>query len=302
MPKVSLLVPCFNAASFLPRFSLALSAMTVRFDEVIAYDDGSTDDTVAMLRSLGWRVVVGGGNRGVSHARNALVRAASCEWIHFHDADDIILPRYLERLGPLADGECDIVSCDADWIREEDGSLEIAWRYDVEGLASDPVSALLQVPMGCNSSLVRKLAWERVGGCDENLRIWEDADVHIRMALAGARMRHIPEVHTQSLRRGGSLSTNLSENARCRLRCLGSYAEWPVRSRYEVILREECERSARALLNLGDTVSAKAALDLCRRLGGKPPTTGGNLPFRFLRLVLPELVFMRIQERRRRRT
>jgi len=301
MAKFSLLIPCHNAAPYLDRFSRALSEMTIGFDEVIAYDDGSSDDTVAAIRRLGWRVLEGGCNRGVSHARNELVKAASHEWFHFHDADDVILPRFLEVMAPWVNEEFDIVSCDADWIREEDGSLEIAWRYDAQSLATDPVRALLRLPMGCNSTLVRKSVWNAAGGCDTGLRIWEDADIHIRMARCGARMKHIPEVHTLSMRRGGSLSTNMLENARCRLYCLTHYSAWDNAASLAVPLQDECEKSARTLLTLGDDASARRALDLCRSLGGNPPTTGHKGAYRLLRWLLPELTFMRLQERRRSR-
>ncbi len=297
-PAATLLIPCFNAARFLPRLLDGVRAMTTPFAAVLAYDDGSTDDTVAVARSLEIEIITPNRNRGVSVARNRLAAAAKTEWIHFHDADDRIAPDFLERLGPLADADADVVSCDADWIGEHDGALQVAWRYDGEALARDPAAHLLVRPMGLNNTLLRRAAWEQSGGCDERLAMWEDADVHFRLALAGARWRHLSAVLTWSLRNPASFSHDHRKSSRCRLAALGGYAAMDEARRLLPLVAYQAEELAAAALGAGDRAVARECVSLCHRLGFPVPSSR-NPVFRAARRLLPSLFLLRLQRRLR---
>lgn len=299
-PAVTLLVPCFNAARFLPRLHAAVAALTVPFARVLCYDDGSTDDTVSVALTLGLEILTGNPNRGVAHARNQLVAAARTEWIHFHDADDLIAPTYLERLAPACDDRHDVVSCDADWIGETRCELIIAWRYDPAALADAPFHHLLAHAMGLNSSIIRRAAWDRIGGCDETLTMWEDADVHIRLAHDGARFHHEPEVLTWSLRRSESFSHDYLKSWRCRLTALERYAALPSDPSSTALLAVEAEKTATELFGLNDVSASRRALALCVRLGGDPPTTTYPV-IRLLKLFLPAYLLFSWQCLRRQR-
>lgn len=297
--RVTLLIPCRNAARFLPRLAVSLRAMTVPFDSVLAYDDGSTDDTVAVARSLGIDIITPNPNRGVAFARNRLAEAASTEWIHFHDADDLIDASFLEKLSPLASDEVDVVSCDADWITEEDRTLLIAWRYDANALLADPALHLLVHPLGLNNSIIRRSAWRNVGGCDESLRMWEDADVHLRLAVNGARWRHLPEVLTWSLRDESSFSHDYRANWNWRLSALENYAT-TLPSRLTPALASQAEIAARNLLRYADAPAASRALALNHRLGGDAPRSAHPV-FLIAKRIFPPLLMLRIQEKLRSR-
>lgn len=97
---VSCLIPVYNAAKFLPSLLEGIKNQTIPFSEVICYDDGSTDDSAQIAEAWGARVIRGQENRGISHARNQLLEAAQGDYIHFHDADDLIDTRFLELLTP----------------------------------------------------------------------------------------------------------------------------------------------------------------------------------------------------------
>lgn len=296
-PDVTLLIPCYNAARFLPRLMDRVRAMTIPFAATLAYDDGSTDDTVAVARSLGLDIITPNANRGVAFARNRLAATATTEWIHFHDADDLIDASFLEKLSPLASDESDAVSCDADWIGEKDGALHVSWRYAPAALAADPAAHLLARPLGLNNSLIRRSAWNNIGGCDESLKMWEDADVHLRLALAGARWRHLPEVLTWSLRHESSFSHDYRANWNWRLSALQNYADtFP--ARLHPLVAAEAEITARNLLKHGDGSGADQALALNRRLGGDAPGSTNPL-FIFAKRFLPPRILLRLQERLR---
>lgn len=297
-PAITLLVPCYNAAQFLPRLHEAVRALTVPFARVLCYDDGSIDETVAVARSLGLEILTGHPNRGVAHARNQLALAASTEWIHFHDADDLIDPAYVAQLSPWCDVRHDVVSCDADWIDETSRALVIAWRYDPAELARAPYPHLLTHAMGLNSSIIRRSSWALIGGCDERLKMWEDADVHIRLARSGARFHHVPEVLTWSLRRGESFSHDYRKSWNYRLAALEFYAADSSGASVAPLLAAQAEQAAAHLLNLGDEIAARRSLALCVRLGGDPPTTRNPL-LRALKPFGPTYPLFRWQCRRR---
>lgn len=299
--EVTLLVPCHNAAGFLPRFRECVDRSDPAFHRILCYDDGSTDGTAVIARKLGFEVSEGTVNRGVAFARNQLAALANSEWIHFHDADDLISPDYLSRTSPLLQDGVDVVSCDADWISEGDRDLIMAWRYDPRALHDTPVPYLLHTPMGLNNTIIRRSAWMRIGGCDERLRMWEDADVHFRLARAGFRFRHVPEVLTWSLRRPSSFSHDYRASWRSRLLSLEGYAEQDAVGLDKDDLAKAAENAALSLAHLKDKEAACRAIALARRLGRSPPSSS-QLGVRLLKRILPAYTLMQWQARRRNRT
>lgn len=297
---ITLLIPCYNAAKYLARLMESVAAMSQPFSAILCYDDGSADDTVAVARRLGLEIITGNPNSGVAHARNQLASAASTEWIHFHDADDWIAPTFVERLSPWCDSRHDVVSCDADWVSEGDGEVLIKWRYDPAALSDSPHRHLLSRPLGLNSSVICRGAWHEVGGCDESLAMWEDADVHIRLARNGARFHHVPEVLTRSLRRADSFSHDYRKSWNCRLQALHNYATHPAAENVRETLASEAELAASQLAALNDRDGASRAVALCRRFGGNPPTSR-NPVMRILKPFLPAEVLLRWQVRHRNR-
>ncbi len=92
---IDVIVPAYNAANFLPDSLGSVGAQTCAVNEVIVVDDGSTDDTAVVARSLGARVV-SQRNCGVAVARNAGIRASRAPFIALLDADDRWHPDFLE--------------------------------------------------------------------------------------------------------------------------------------------------------------------------------------------------------------
>lgn len=298
--SITLLVPCYNAGPFIPRFIASVQESSEPFSRVLFYDDGSIDDTVTIARSLGLEIITGQPNRGVAHARNQLAAAAETEWIHFQDVDDPIQPDFLKHLTPFCNSSHDIVSCDADWVMDDEPhSLLIAWRYDAANLAREPYPVLLQSAQSLNNTIIRRQTWIQVGGCDESLAIWEDADVHIRMARAGARWHHVPQVLSRALRRKESFSHDYVRGWRCRLAALEKYSADATAGRVVEVLVAESERAAAELAALDASDDARRAVALCRRLGGRPPSSSNPL-VRLLKPFVPAVTLLRWQQNRRR--
>lgn len=298
-PGVTLLVPCFNAARFLPQLQLNLADVKPGFAQIIFYDDGSVDETAKLLAKWpGATLLRGETNRGVAHARNRLAEAARTEWIHFHDADDLIAPSFLAELQADCTTSFDVVSCDADWLDAADRKLLLTWRYDRKELERNPAPYLLGHPMSLNNTLIRRSLWTKIGGCDESLKMWEDADVHYRLAVAGSRWRHHPKVLTQALRREESFSHDYRQSWQHRLAALKRYAETEGGRRWPLAIGVESEKAARALLDLGAFAAARDAVKLCQKLGHAVPQSR-HFAMKCLRAILPAWWLLRLQTRLR---
>ncbi|HWX96776.1 MAG TPA: glycosyltransferase [Solirubrobacteraceae bacterium] len=96
---VSVVIPTKDRARLLEQTLRSVGEQTLSPSEVIVADDGSTDDTEAVVRAAGARHIRNtGSDWGPSAARNAGLSAASFDTVSFIDSDDLLHPRALERL------------------------------------------------------------------------------------------------------------------------------------------------------------------------------------------------------------
>jgi glycosyltransferase involved in cell wall biosynthesis len=111
-PTVSVVIPCYNAATFLPATLTSVLGQTHPPIEVLVIDDGSTDDSVSVAEAYGAPVsVLLQQNRGQSAARNLGMDRARGEWIAFIDADDEWVPARLARaLAAAEPDDCAVVN------------------------------------------------------------------------------------------------------------------------------------------------------------------------------------------------
>ena len=296
--EAALLVPAFNAAAYLPRLAAAARASERPFSEWICYDDGSTDTTTATARSLGFRILTGAGNRGPSHARNRLTEAASADWLHFHDADDLFASTYLAEALAEAGPHCDVVICNSSWELETTRERILHWTYEQEPCDADPLGYVLTHPVGVISALIRRSLFRDIGGFDETKTCWEDADLFVRLAEHGARFKIIPKTLVTSLRHDRGISRDQLHCDHCRLEFLRGYARrHPTRLR--PLHAAEAEKLIKKFLEHRDPQAADDALAFCRAVGGNPPTTTHPV-LQALKRVVPALWLIRLQDLRRK--
>lgn len=194
--KVSVIIPTYNRAGTIVRTVESVLAQTVPPSEVIVVDDGSTDDTAATLdRFLGRIRILRQANQGASAARNTGIRAAEGDLIAFLDSDDAWLPTKNERQLDLfrrhADQGITCCVCNAR-MEYQDGtvrhSFAVAGLHPMtdSGLWCNPAAVLVSRFLLFNQvAVVRRDALERAGLFDESLRIMEDYDLQLRLALTG---------------------------------------------------------------------------------------------------------------------
>lgn len=214
MPKVSVIIPSYNCARFVASAVESALAQTFRDFEVIVVNDGSTDETEAVLSPFQGRIVyIHQENCGLPGARNRGIAAARGELIALLDADDRWLPDKLEaQVGAFAPADVGLVYSDIRVDFDEGGVKEPSYLAALpadrrEGLLLDVV---LRSPCFiCPSTAVlRRSMLERVGGFDAAMRYFEDADLWLRLGRH-CRAVLVPRVLAVKLQRVGNMSRNV---------------------------------------------------------------------------------------------
>ena len=208
-PRVSVVMPAYNAGRYLAEAIESVLAQTGEPYELIVVDDGSTDDTAAVLAGYGERIRrARQEHEGVSVARNRGVEMARGELVAFLDADDrFVLPTKLAEQAARfeADPGLDIVH--SGWrMIEADGTpgpVREPWRW---APALDLRAWLLHHPVLPSAMMVRRATLERAGGFDPTLSVLEDVDLMLRLALAGAKAAWLEKVTVEYRRHGGGAS------------------------------------------------------------------------------------------------
>lgn len=123
-PKISVIIPVYNAISFIDRTIRSVRKQTFNQLEIILIDDGSNDGThekCEYYESIDHRIkVIHQENKGVAEARNIGLANASCEYIGFIDNDDWIHPKYFEILyNYLSNSNHKIAMCHFNIINNE---------------------------------------------------------------------------------------------------------------------------------------------------------------------------------------
>lgn len=190
-PRISVLMPCFNHGAFVVEAIQSVLDQTVSDTEILVVDDGSTDPaTVEVLRRLNTARtrVLRTENRGLPAARNHAAQHARGAFFCALDADDRLAATWFERALDVLERQPDVAFV-SHWL-ETFG--DEAWTWTP---ASCELPALLARNTVNGAALVRRPAFEAVGGYDESMRDGcEDWDFWLRLVENGFHGAIIPEV------------------------------------------------------------------------------------------------------------
>lgn len=182
-PRVSVVIPTFNHGRYVGEAVRSALDQSYQDLEVIVIDDGSTDDTREVIRGFGGRVrYFHQENRGLAAARNRGIEESRGSFVAFLDADDLWLPRKLERQLEVFD-QHPSASLVYAGIFEVDGEgrvlTEVRPRH--RGMAL-PQLLLDNVVIGSGTTaVVPRECLREVGGFDERLPVCEDWDLWLRI-------------------------------------------------------------------------------------------------------------------------
>ena len=202
--SVSVVIPAYNAALWLPDALQSVLRQTYTDWEAIVVNDGSTDGTAAVVKSYSEqdgriRLLTQAANRGPATARNLGLLDARGEYIAFLDADDIWMPTKLEKQLFLLQAQPDCDACYTQFELVNDGCQPIQnWQGLSRTFWHNPVDALAlargnYVAGSASAVLMRRAMIETVGFFNETMRGSEDFNYWYRMALC-ARFCLVPEV------------------------------------------------------------------------------------------------------------
>ena len=209
MPKVSVLIPAYNAMAYLPETLDNVLKQTFKDFEVLIINDGSSDNIVEWASTItDPRVkLISQANQGVSIARNTAVMNARGEYVAFVDADDLWKPTKLEQQIHCLDDNPEVALVHT-WmllIDEEGKSTGRVMKSTLEGDALQKI--IERNSIACSSVMIRRSCFENVGIFDCNLKSIEDWDMWIRIALHYP-LALIKEPLTYHRKLGNSLSKN----------------------------------------------------------------------------------------------
>ena len=278
LPTHSLLVPCYNAHAYIDDFLSAVGKLHKAFDQVLFYDDASTDDTYQILKGKGCTVIKGDINSGPGYARNRLAHKATGQYLHFHDIDDGLNPDYLVKTAGIAEtGQFDVVLCNVNWYDAKTKALALSWVYSNTGINQNAVTYAISHPIGGINGLYRKSKFMQTGGFNTDIRIWEDADLHVKLAAQKARFYIIEEVLSYSFRYPTSASTDQSLSWLTRLSLLQNYFEIFADEAIRMETGKQAQVAAGNLIIYRQFAAAKKAFQLSELCKVKVPYNNSKI-------------------------
>ena len=189
--KLALCIPAYNAEKFLPTLLSSAKKQLIPFDEILVYNDCSTDSTSAVAREFGATVIEGVTNMGCSFAKNQLASATACDWIHFHDADDDMSEHFTSFAHEWMDksNTPDVVLFDYEYRDFLTKELLGIRKFNNTELQDDPIRYTIKEQINPFCGLYRRTSFLNAGGYDIDPRVLynEDVALHCRLAINGLR-------------------------------------------------------------------------------------------------------------------
>ena len=221
MTGISIIIPNYNRAELIGFTLQNMLHQTVLPDEIIVIDDGSTDNSVEIIKSFGNRVkLLKQKNQGPGAARNLGLSVAKGEFIQFMDSDDLMSLNKLElQLGALKTSGADFAYCS--WVRTLIQDQQLSLQSPIlQGKALPDSKSMLEWQLGSwsiifQNCLFRRKALDNAGRYLTDMRVAEDGEYLVRILYSGAQ----PVFTNQCLvfyRTGGNdqISASASSNQR----------------------------------------------------------------------------------------
>jgi cellulose synthase/poly-beta-1,6-N-acetylglucosamine synthase-like glycosyltransferase len=202
-PKVSVLMPCYNAGETLPEALESLACQTLADFEIVVVDDGSEDGTPEILRSWAARDprlrVIGTPHRGIVAALQTGLDECRAPLVARMDADDRSLPGRLEQQLAFMDSHpmvaaagCLVRAIPPNQVRQG-FAIYLEWQNALVSDEDIRREIFVESPFAHPSVVFRRQAVEQAGGYQDHG--WpEDYDLWLRLYLTGERFGKVPEV------------------------------------------------------------------------------------------------------------
>jgi len=192
-PKISVITPCFNHGKYIMEMIASVLNQTFQDFEIVIVNDGSTDDTAAVLQSIDHPKIriINTWNNGPAKARNIAIENACAPIIMNLDSDDKISPCLLGKAFEAFSSNPDagIVYSDAENFGAQTGKFEIS-TFSMENMLFD--NRII------SQAFFKKADWLIVGGYSDKLIYGaEDWDFWLSILELERQVVHIPEMLVQ---------------------------------------------------------------------------------------------------------
>lgn len=228
---VSVIIPCYNAERWIAEAIDSCLNQTCPSVEIIVIDDGSTDNSLEIIKSYSNKIIwETGENRGGNHARNRGFALSKGKYIQFLDADDYILSEKIARQAKfLENSGVDVVY--GDWRHRQHLPSGETFLEDIKisGVQEDILASLLAdwwISPAC--LLFSREIVKNSGGWDESLEVGQDRDFFLSVVMSGANVGYQPGCYSVYRRYGKNTVSSSS---------LTKYLQ----SHYKIVQRAEQE-------------------------------------------------------------
>lgn len=269
--NIAILIPCYNSANYLEELFEGIKAQTVPFTEVICYDDCSKDNTIEVAKRLGATVIEGKENRGPAFGRNQMIAACTTDYIHFHDSDDLIDPRFVEEMQKYIEDEnvqllCNTYVFDRETRKVNQGNI----TYDRLKNWPDQLDFFLNNIGFASMGVYSRKALNSIGGFRNDIKGNEDPDLHVRLSMKGYKIKPVKEYLVTKLEHEASFShQNWFQCMADKLKCLQHYAGMLDKNYLPTVAAQAAELS-NFFYREGDKKLSREARQLAFALGVKP--------------------------------
>lgn len=190
LPKISVLTSCYNATEFLADAIESILSQTYEEFEFILIDDGSTDDTSAIIKHYAAKdnriVFIEKGNTGLTDSLNVGISVARGEWIARMDADDVAFPDRFEKQINFVMGHPEVVLLGAGCITIDRKGREIQ-KYRYPATHDELIKQIEQcgTPFPHSTAFYKRSVVQSVGAYRNRLNGAEDKDLWLRLSSIG---------------------------------------------------------------------------------------------------------------------
>ena len=238
-PLISVVIPAFDASTFIKETLESVIAQTFKDYEIIVVNDGSrdTEELEKVLEPYQEVIVyVRQVNGGASSARNTAVGAARGDFLAFLDADDVWFPDYLQNQIEFLDtNKLDMVYCDALLFGDiADGDETFMQQAGSVGEVSTESLLSWRCNIITSGSIVKTRLIREAGLFDLHLRAYQDFDMWFNLAHRGARIGYRTDVLLKYRVRADGISGGNVSRAERNIASLETVAD-----KYELTVKEQ---------------------------------------------------------------
>lgn len=194
MTRIAVAIPCYNGVKYVAHAIESVLTQSYPADQILVVDDGSADDSAAMIRQYPVTIVAHSENQGLAAARNTALKHVSAEIVAFMDADAVAAPDLLQvLLSGYQRPDPFLAGVGGQGIEVNRDTLADRWRWaharQGYGARSRYVPFLPGLCMSFRVSILHQ-----IGGFNTMFRTnAEDVDIGLRLNAAGFRLLYLPQ-------------------------------------------------------------------------------------------------------------